>query len=151
LRLVQSQEYVSPRCWFNDREELVVYVVMAEDGSLGVPYITSVSCLAEGEYDTDGESVLDNIARIRLADDHGQLQRLFPRLQIASSLASHRPLPSSTSKVYFARFRAERANDPYIQIYSARAVLELKDTGLLFEDFLRLDRATRSSLINRYR
>ena len=146
MRTVAPQAYASQLCWFDPGGELTSFLVLAREDSVAVPYLVSGRCLVEPGQRSLGAATLRQLGAVRMADDHGALRRAFPNASMSTSIITDQPLPSSDSRVYYFRARVTQIRIPSGPAYAPEQILQLDDTNMTFERFLRLTAAERVRL-----
>ena len=132
---VNKENYLSSECWFVDGN-FSAYLVLASAKDLSVPYIISRKCIVTGKYASGGESLLDNLNALRMADRHDILsQRL--KTEIIDNLGSDLPIPMESSIVYQLISKVDTEIFYGKNVISINKIVELHDTNLTFGNLLR--------------
>lgn len=148
IALVPSDKYDSRTCWFNPHGEIVAYLVLAQDGGVGVPYLISTNCMVSEGYSSYGEAVLHKLNTFLITNSYGTLQRAFPKVKISDNVRTDQPVPSSDSRIYYLRARLTEVAVPYKVVYAPKHIAELTDMNMTFEHFLGLSKDQRETLLN---
>jgi hypothetical protein len=151
IALVPPDKYDQSACWFNARGEIVAFLVLAQDGQIGVPYLVSATCMVSGEYSSYGEAVLHKLNTIIMTDSYGSLQRAFPNVKISNNLRTDQPVPSSDDKMYYFRAHFAEVSVPYKTVYAPKDIVELTDVNMTFVHFLGLSKEQREALLSNYK
>lgn len=145
---VDPTTYLSESCWFDSDGNFNAFLIIARADYTAVPWVISGKCLIEHNDDDEiglGVATLGQLGRVEVVDELGVLQRAFGT-RVNSEVVDHLPVPSSGSKVYYFRARVTPIPVGSGHVYKPEEIVQLEDTNMVFEPFLRLSPAERKEL-----
>jgi hypothetical protein len=151
IDVVTLEEYSNrERCWFEDEGRLEAFMVVAHDGSEGVPWFVSSRCIAKGDLPSYGAATLYLMGFPRVTDPNGLLRKHVAPAMAADNVRTHLPLPEASSQVYLINFRIKPAAQPP-HAYQITEIYRAAPTGVTFGALLEMGPADRTALLKKLR